>query len=399
MRGEVRMFESDKPNTHKRYRSRNGQPRIYFDKTSGRYIAPAVVYLPSGKRKLVRGSGVRKSIAEAKRDKLVKKYKSLIEIHSRDLSLVGDYCQHWLDNIKPTIDLRRRTKVGYQNAIDKWIRPHLGDLRIGELTREDIQGLYSLMGKAHKSRSSMNQVRAVLSQAMDEAMVSGYVKSNLVKFVKLPKKKKPDPVYLTYEEVMAIKKTALITGSWLRWALALLYGVRQGECLGLRWEDISFEAGVLRVRKSLGRVAGQGLVLEDLKTNSSIRDLPLPKEMIELFRQYKRKQLEQRLLAGGNWIETGHVFTTKFGRPIDNGNDRKAWDRLLKAAGVRGIKLHAARHTAATMLLGRGTDIVVVSKLLGHSNIQTTVEYYAHVSKDSKLQAIENLGQDLLKIN
>jgi integrase len=121
--------------------------------------------------------------------------------------------------------------------------------------------------------------------------------------------------------------------------------------------------------------------------------------MIELFRQYKRKQLEQKLLSGGDWIETGHVFTTKFGRPIDNGNDRKAWDRLLKAAGVRGIKLHAARHTAATMLLGRGTDIVVVSKLLGHSNIQTTVEYYAHVSKDSKLQAIENLGQDLLKIN
>ena len=313
--------------------------------------------------------------------------------------MVGDYCQHWLDNIKPTVDLRRRTKVGYQNAINKWIHPNLGDLRISELTREDIQGLYSLMGNANKSRSSMNQVRAVLSQSMDEAMVSGYVKSNLVKFVKLPKKKKPDPVYLTYEEVMAIKKTALMMGSWLRWALALLYGVRQGECLGLRWEDVSIDEGVLRVRKSLGRVTGRGLLLEDLKTSSSIRDLPLPNEMIELFRQHKRKQLEQRLLAGSDWIESGHVFTTNIGTPIDNGNDRKAWDRLLKSSGVRAIKLHAARHTAATMLLGRGTDIVVVSKLLGHSNIQTTVEYYAHVRKDSKLQAIRNLGPDLLKIN
>jgi integrase len=245
----------------------------------------------------------------------------------------------------------------------------------------------------------MNQVRAVLSQAMDEAMVSGYVKSNLVKFVKLPKKKKPDPVYLTYEEVMAIKKIALSAGSWLRWALALLYGMRQGECLGLRWEDISFSEEVLRIRKSLGRVPGKGLVLEDLKTNSSIRDLPLPKEMIEIFRQHKRKQLEQRLLAGSDWIETGHVFTTKFGTPIDNGNDRKAWDRLLMAAGVRAIKLHAARHTAATILLEKGTNIVVVSKVLGHSNIQTTVEYYAHIKNDSKLQAIENLGKELLMIN
>jgi integrase len=399
MRGEVRMFESDKPNTRKRYRSRNGQPRTYFDNTSGRYIAPAVVYLPSGKRKLVRGSGVRKSIAEAKRDKLVKKYKSLIEIRSRDLSLVGDYCQHWLDNIKPTIDLRRRTKVGYQNAIDKWIRPHLGDLRIGELTREDIQGLYSLMGKAHKSRSSMNQVRAVLSQAMDEAMVSGYVKSNLVKFVKLPKKKKPDPVYLTYEEVMAIKKTALSTGSWLRWALAVIYGMRQGECLGLRWVDVSIGDKVLRVRKSQGRIAGQGLVLEDLKTSSSIRDLPLTDEMVELFRQHRRNQIEQRLIAGSNWIENGQVFTTKLGTPVDNGNDRKDWDKILKESGVRPIKLHAARHTAATMMLETGSDIVVVSKLLGHSNIQTTVEFYAHVKQESKLQAIENLGRELLKIN
>jgi integrase len=398
MRGEVRMFESNKPNTHKRYRSRNGQPRTYFDNTSGRYIAPAVVYLPSGKRQLVRGSGVRKSIAEAKRDKLVKKYRSLIEIDSRDLSLVGDYCQHWLDNIKPTVDLRRRTKVGYQNAINKWIRPNLGNLRISELTREDIQGLYSLMGNANKSRSSMNQVRAVLSQSMDEAMVSGYVKSNLVKFVKLPKKKKPDPVYLTYEEVMAIKKTALMTGSWLRWALALLYGMRQGECLGLSWDDISFEEQVIRVRRSLGRVSGNGLVLEDLKTNSSIRDLPLPQELLDLFRQHKRKQLESRFLAGSDWIENGLVFTTKLGTPIDNGNDRKAWDKLLKEAGVKPIKLHAARHTAATILLENGTDIVVVSKLLGHSSIQTTVEYYAHVKKESKLKAINSLGKELLSI-
>ncbi len=96
------MIESDKPNTQKRYRSKNGQPRTYFDNNTGRYIAPAVVYLPSGKRKLVRGSGIRKSIAETKRDKLVRKYESLIEVDSKNLSLTADYCQHWLDNVKPS---------------------------------------------------------------------------------------------------------------------------------------------------------------------------------------------------------------------------------------------------------------------------------------------------------
>jgi len=393
------MIESDKPSTRKRYRSKNGQPRTYFDNNTGRYIAPGVVYLPNGERKLVRGSGVRKSIAEAKRDRLVKKYESLIEIDSRDLSLVGDYCQHWLDNVKPSTDLRRRTRVGYQNAINKWIRPYLGHTRIGDLNREDIQQLYAQMGKSNKSRSSMNQVRAVLSQALDEAMVSGYIKSNLVKFVKLPKKKRPTPIYLSTEEVLAIKKRAIEKGEWLRWALALLYGMRQGECLGLRWEDVSFTNESLQVRRSQGRVAGKGLVLEDLKTSSSVRNLPLPNEILELFKQHKRKQLEQRLKLGTNWIETGQVFTTSIGTPVDNGNDRKAWDKLLRESGVRPIKLHAARHTAATTFLANGTDIVVVSELLGHSNIQTTVEYYAHVKDDSKLKAISSLGQELLSIN
>jgi integrase len=393
------MIESDKPNTRKRYRSKNGQPRTYFDNNTGRYIAPGVVNLPNGERKLVRGSGVRKSIAEAKRDRLVKKYESLIEINSRDLSLVGDYCQHWLDNVKPPTDLRRRTRVGYQNAINKWIRPYLGRTRVGDLTREDIQQLYTQMSKSNKSRSSMNQVRAVLSQALDEAMVSGHIKSNLVKFVKLPKKKRPNPIYLTTEEVLTIKKKAIEKGQWLRWALALLYGMRQGECLGLRWEDVSFTNKSLQVRRSQGRVAGKGLVLEELKTSSSVRNLPLRDELLELFKQHKREQLEQRLKLGANWIETGQVFTTTIGTPIDNGNDRKAWDKLLRESGVRPIKLHAARHTAATTFLANGTDIVVVSKLLGHSNIQTTVEYYAHVKEDSKLKAINGLDKELLSIN
>jgi integrase len=393
------MIESDKPNTRKRYRSKNGEPRTYFDSNTGRFIAPAVVHLPNGKKKLVRGSGVRKSLAEAKRDRLVKKYESQIETDSKDVSLTGDYCQHWLDNVKPSSDLRRRTRVGYQNAINKWIRPYLGHTRIGDLTRENIQKLYAQMGKSNKSRSSMNQVRAVLSQALDEAMLSGHIKYNLVKFVKLPKKKKSNPTYLTTEEVLAIKKRAIEKDQWLRWALALLYGLRQGECLGLRWEDVCFKNEILKVRNSQGRLAGQGLVLEDLKTSSSIRDLPLAQETIELFKRHKRMQLEQRLKLGSKWVDTSQVFTTATGTSCDNGNDRKAWDKLLRESGVRPIKLHAARHTAATLLLESGTDIVVVKELLGHSNIQTTVEYYTHVKEDSKLKAINGLGKELLSIN
>jgi integrase len=389
------MIESNKPNTRKRYRSKNGYQRTYFDTNSGRYIAPGVIYLPNGGRKLVRGSGVLRVVAEDRRDRLMKKYESLIEINSKDLSLVGDYCQHWLDNVKPYVDLRRRTRVGYQNAIKKWIRPYLGSIRIGDLTREHVQNLYTVMGKANMSRSSMNQVRAVLSQALDEAMFSGYIKSNLIKFIKLPKKKKPNPVYLTVEEVFAIKKIAVAKDEWLRWALAIIFGMRQGECLGLKWSDVSFSDSLIRVRRSQSRVPKTGLVNEELKTASSIRDLPLPSEILELFKKHKRKQLELRLKAGDSWVETGAIFTTKNGSLIDNANDRKSWDKLLREAGVRPIKLHAARHTAATLMASRGVDLLVISRILGHSSIQTTSEYYAHVSKNLKLQALNVFSQEL----
>jgi integrase len=253
------------------------------------------------------------------------------------------------------------------------------------------------MRKANKSRSSMNQVRAVLSQALDEAMVSGFVNSNLVKFVKLPKKKKPNPIYLRMEDVIAIKTKALENNQWLRWALAIMLGMRQGECLALRWEDVLLDQRVLRIRYSQGRVPRKGLILEELKTPSSIRDLPLSPEIIELFKKHKKLQLELRIKAGETWIQSDHVFTTQNGSPIDNSNDRKAWDKLLMAAGIKPTKLHAARHTTATLLLENGTDIVVVSKLLGHSTIQTTVDFYAHVTNESKVFAINSLEKKLIK--
>jgi integrase len=390
------MSENASPNIRKRYRSKNGQPRTYFDKCSGRYFAPGIIHLPNGKRKLIRGSGVRKSIAEANRDKLINKYMSSIHINNHDLSFIADYCQHWLDKVKPTQDLKRRTRVGYQNAINSWIKPKIGGIKVAILSREDIQNLYNEMSKAGKSRSSMNQVSSVLSQSLDEALASGHIQVNVARLVKLPRKRKPSPIYLRYEEIVLIKRKAIEWNQWLRWALALLIGMRQGECLGLRWSDVSFEESCLRIRHSQARVPGQGLVLEELKTSSSMRNIPLPPEILELFRRHKRLQLENRLAAGSAWIENDLVFTTKLGLPIDNGNDRKAWDKLLLKAGVRAVKLHAARHSAATQLLAQGNDLLVISKILGHSTIQTTAEYYAHVQNDMKLEAIKSYCPELL---
>jgi integrase len=395
------MPTNDKPIVSKKYRSSNGNPRPYFDKTAKRFKAPAIIELPNGTKRTVIGTGKRKIDAERKRDLNVEKILSEIKTANQDLSLVPDYCQHWLDSVKPCEDLKRKTRIGYQSTIDKHIRPAFEGIKVRSLRREDLQKLYSNMSKNGLGRSSINQVASLLNQAFDEAFASGYVNSNVPRTVKIPKRKKLMPIYFTYEETVEIKKSAVEKGEWLNWSLALLLGLRQGERLGLRWSDVQLEAlePKLLIRSSLTRISGVGLVLEDLKTDSSNRDIPLPLEIVHMLKEHRKLQIEKRLRLGEKWNVQDFVFTCSNGSPIDPANDRKAWVQLLKSANVRFLKLHAARHTSATILLGLGNELLVISKILGHSSIHTTAEFYAHVQNTSKLAALISFGSELLSAN
>jgi integrase len=394
------VSDNDKPIGRKKYRSSNGNPRPYFDNNAKRFKAPAIIVLPNGEIKKTYGTGKRKIDAERKRDKNVQEILSVIKAENQDLSLIPDYCQHWLDNVKPSDDLKRKTRIGYQTAIDKHIRPVFSNIKVRNLRREDLQKLYSSMSKSGLSRSSINQVSSLLNQVFDEAFASGYVDINLPRTVKIPKRKKLTPIYFTYEETIEIKKTAVESGEWLIWSLALLLGLRQGERLGLRWSDVHLDGPEpkLVIRNSLTRISGIGLVLEDLKTESSSRDIPLPIEIVHMLKEHRRNQIELKLQLGEKWLHLDFVFTSSSGTAIDPANDRKSWVNLLKKAKVRYLKLHAARHTSATILLGLGNELLVISKILGHSSIHTTAEFYAHVQNTSKLAALISFGPELLGV-
>lgn len=394
------VTDNDNPIGRKKYRSSNGNPRPYFDKNAKRFKAPAVIELPNGERRKTIGTGRRKMDAERNRDKNIQLILSEIKSANQDLSLVPDFCQHWLDHVKPVEDLKRKTRIGYQTAIDKHIRPAFFNIKVRNLRREDVQKLYASMTKSGLSRSAINQVASLLNQVFDEAFVSGYVPINLPRTVKIPKRKKLVPTYFTYEETLLIKRAAVESGDWANWALALLLGLRQGERLGLRWSDVQIDGTnpKLLIRNTLSRVKNQGLVLEDVKTKSSNRDIPLPIEVAQLLIEHRRNQIKQRLLCGEKWIDSDHVFTTTNGSPVDPANDRKAWIDLLKIANVKFLKLHAARHTAATILLGLGNELLVISKILGHSSIHTTAEFYAHVQDTTKLAALVSFGPELLSV-
>jgi integrase len=150
------------------------------------------------------------------------------------------------------------------------------------------------------------------------------------------------------------------------------------------------------VRRGLHRVAGQGLVYEEPKADRSRRTLALPAPLVEALRAHRAAQREERIAAGPLWEDHDLVFAQPNGRPIERKSDWRAWKTLLREAGVREIRLHDGRHTAATLLLAEGVHPRVVMEVLGHAQMRTTTDTYSHVMPALAREAADRMGALLL---
>ncbi len=180
-----------------------------------------------------------------------------------------------------------------------------------------------------------------------------------------------------------------------RWTVALALGLRQSEALGLQWRDVNLDTGRLSVRRGLHRVDGKGIVFEEPKNDRSRRTLALPQQLTDALRKHRETQDLDRLVAGSEWEECDLVFAQANGHPIDKHSDYDYWCQLLKDAGVRHIRLHDGRHTAATLLLTAGVHPRVVMELLGHSQMRTTTDIYSHVMPALAQEAADRMGATL----
>lgn len=313
------------------------------------------------------GKRVRKTVTGKTLRDVQRKFKDLKRrtdagVDSEDWT-VAKWMEHWL-RTHVEGELRATTVVTYRRNVERWIVPHLGKIRLDRLRPEQIEALYADMRDAGLSDSSRRQVHAILRRALRIAEEQRRIEWNPAAKAKAPSVGKKTHGKFTLDEAMKILQ-ALDTPGVLasRWACALLEGLRQGEALGLRWEDIAWDSGehgYLLIQRSIQRVPEKGILELPLKSESSYRGVPLVEPVRILLEREKR---DEGYVWGGD-------------RPRDPRRDWGEWKDLLKAAKVPDRPLHAARATTASLLMEAGVSEKVIAEILGHSQVQVTRRHY-----------------------
>jgi integrase len=224
-------------------------------------------------------------------------------------------------------------------------------------------------------------------------MQRGKIARNVCSLVDAPSLRRDEVVPFSTEEARALLAAARGLRNEARWSVALALGLRQGEALALRWEDIDLDTGTLTVKRSMQCLVGKGLVFDEPKSLAGRRAIMLLNGLRDALRANRAAQLEERLAAGSEWQEHGLLFAQVNGRPIDPGSDWKSWKALLASAGVRDARLHDARHTAATLLLQQGVPARVAMQILGRSQISLTLGTYSHVLPELAQEAAERIDR------
>lgn len=307
----------------------------------------------------------------------------------------GAFLESWLRDVLPG-SVKASTVTNYRDVCTHYVIPHVGRVPLAKLGPEHVQAMLRTLEDQGLSARTRRLARAVLRRALGQAERWGKVTRNAAAQVDCPRGADTG----TDDALDAAGAKAVLAaarGERLEalFVLALSLGLRRGELLGLRWEDVDVDAGELAVAHTLSYRPGSGLVLEEPKTEAGRRTIPLVGDTATALREHRRRQAAERLAAGPDWVDAGYVFTTEVGGPLDPRNVLRAWHRLTERAGVGRRRLHAARHTCATLLLAQGVPLEVVSAVLGHASLAITADVYARVRMDAKRKGLGALADAL----
>jgi integrase len=239
----------------------------------------------------------------------------------------------------------------------------------------------------------------VLGRALSQAVKWNLLARNPVDAVDLPRSERPPVKTFTESEARAFIAAVRVDSKEPAYLLALLCGLRRGELLGVRWEDVSFEDGTLTIRRALERI-GKNLTFVEPKSQSGRRVLPLPEPVVRAILAHKARQAATRLALGPAYEDHGLLFPNGFGRPLEPRRFNREFKAVLARAGLPPrLRLHDCRHFFATTMIADGTDVRTVASLLGHADPSLTLRTYAHLVPEAARRAAERMGAFADNIN
>ena len=307
---------------------------------------------------------------------------------------VGQWMDEWFEAYAK-VKVRPSSHQTYKGYIENHIKPNIGDIPIEKLTSLQLQKFYRLLlteGRIPRiesekqprglSAKTVRNINQVISSAMDMAVRHKLILSNPTEGCELPKVEHRKMKTLPAEQLGAFLREAKESSVYELYYLDLATGLRRGELLGLKWEDVDLQNGVIHVRRQVARVDGEVKELP-LKTKNSYRNISISQDAVAMLTEMEAHR------------SSDYVFPSSTGGPISPDSVNNMLHRVLKRAGLPSIRFHDLRHTFATLALQNGVDIKTVSGMLGHFSAGFTLDTYAHVTTSAQKEAARTMGNVL----
>lgn len=309
---------------------------------------------------------------------------------------IGGYLDHWVETVKRHT-VKPSTFRSYRWQIKTQIRPTLGAIRLQDLKATAAQSWISAqkdrVSEKTKAPISARMVRysyTILHGAFAHALGAGLVKKNVWDAVTPPRK---DPQrHVTWDEaqVLTFLDAAEFETYSPIWRLALTSGMRLGELLGLRWQDVDLDTGTIRVAQGVV-LWEDGNHMDSPKSAAGIRTIRIGPLTVAALKRLVTATKTQSLKKGAAWKESGLVFVSNVGTAINDDNLRKVYIRIINSAGLPYIRIHDLRHTSATIAVQNGVPYNTVSARLGHADIRTTLGFYVRSRDTDDAQAADTI--------
>ncbi|MFC1938080.1 tyrosine-type recombinase/integrase [Chloroflexota bacterium] len=307
---------------------------------------------------------------------------------------VADYLNKWLKNYC-LANLSPRTIEGYENIVRRHLIPTLGQIHLTQLKPEHIQAMYSQKLVAGFSHRTVRYIHTTLRKSLHDAVKLGMLLRNPADAVDPPKVQRREMRAMSEYDIHIFLEYAKLTPYYSLFYVALFTGMRRSELLALRWCDIDLILCQLSVTRALHQLQDGSQVIRQPKTAKGRRLISLSPSTVTVLEKHRKRQEQLKQNIGSTLKEDDLVFCHEDGTPLLPNTVSHAWTKLANRVGLKGIRLHDARHTHASLMLKQGIHPKIVQERLGHASIQITLDTYSHVAPGLQ-QAAANRFDDIV---